>query len=352
MIYCVDIDGTLCTNTNGDYAQAQPHPPIIAHVNALYRAGHQIILHTARGSTTGIDWRVATEQQLRGWGVQYHELRFGKPNADIFIDDKAIPVTQLAVQTAAPSTPQAPSNSGPAALQQAAYLDVTYSPARAPYTNYPFQLATWLRDHVYGRSGRLLDIGCGRGENLSACARLGFDVTGVDISRRSAELAPGVPIITGDLEREPLPVAAGTFDFVFSKSVIEHMRQPMRLLEAAAHALQPGGLVVIMTPSWAHTYWGPFYIDHTHVTPFTAPSLTDALTMAGFEAIRVSHFYQLPLLWRFPWLRPVAWTMAALPLPYRPYQRAPWTEKLNTLIRFSKEVMLLGVARKPFSTGS
>lgn len=104
---------------------------------------------------------------------------------------------------------------------------------------------------------------------------------------------------------------------------------------------------MIMTPSWEHTYWGPFYIDHTHVTPFTAPSLADALTIAGFEPVETSHFYQLPFLWRFPFLKPIAWTIAALPLPYRPYRPARWPDGMNKLIRFSKEVMLLAVGRKP-----
>jgi len=90
MIYCFDVDGTLCTNTDGEYEKAEPYPNVIAQVNALYDGGHRIILHTARGSTTGIDWCTLTEQQLQTWGVRYHELRFGKPYADVYVDDKAI----------------------------------------------------------------------------------------------------------------------------------------------------------------------------------------------------------------------------------------------------------------------
>jgi hypothetical protein len=45
---------------------------------------------TARGSGTGIDWRKKTEEQLEAWGVKYHQLWFGKPSADIYIDDKTI----------------------------------------------------------------------------------------------------------------------------------------------------------------------------------------------------------------------------------------------------------------------
>ena len=89
MIYCFDIDGTLCSKTDGDYATAKPYLERIEVVNALYVAGHQIKLFTARGSTTGIDWRDLTARQMQEWGVLYHELILGKPEADIFIDDKA-----------------------------------------------------------------------------------------------------------------------------------------------------------------------------------------------------------------------------------------------------------------------
>lgn len=90
MIYCFDIDGTLCTKTDGRYENAKPFLDRIAVVNALHNAGHTIKLFTARGSTTGIDWRDVTRCQLQQWNVSYHELIMGKPEADIFVDDKAV----------------------------------------------------------------------------------------------------------------------------------------------------------------------------------------------------------------------------------------------------------------------
>jgi SAM-dependent methyltransferase len=149
------------------------------------------------------------------------------------------------------------------------------------------------------------------------------------------------------MERDALPVPAGHFDAAFSKSVIEHMRDPMRLLYMAFEALRPGGVFVVMTPSWEHQHSGPFYIDHTHVTAFTAPALADALAIAGFVDVDVEHFRQLPVLWRHPYLRPAIGALAALPLSYRPYRSARWPDGLNKLIRFAKEQMLLGIARRP-----
>ena len=90
MIYCFDIDGTLCSTVhNGNYHDAIPIFKRISHVNFLYNHGNHIIIFTARGSTTGINWRKATVAQLHDWGLLYHQLILGKPEADVFIDDKA-----------------------------------------------------------------------------------------------------------------------------------------------------------------------------------------------------------------------------------------------------------------------
>jgi hypothetical protein len=88
--YCFDIDGTICTNTNGDYENATPIENRVNLINDLYEKENEIILFTARGSTTNIDWKELTEQLLHTWGIKYHKLLFGKPEADIFVDDKAI----------------------------------------------------------------------------------------------------------------------------------------------------------------------------------------------------------------------------------------------------------------------
>ena len=91
MIYCFDLDGTLCTNTNGKYELAKPFIERIEIVNELHKNGNKIIINTARGSTTKIDWYKFTEKQLISWGLNYNELYVGeKIEADIFIDDKAI----------------------------------------------------------------------------------------------------------------------------------------------------------------------------------------------------------------------------------------------------------------------
>lgn len=93
MIYAIDIDGVLCNKEpEADYENRTPSWDVIAKVNCLHEAGHTIKIFTGRGSKSGIDWREFTERQLKSWGVKYDELIMGKPEADLFIDDKAINV--------------------------------------------------------------------------------------------------------------------------------------------------------------------------------------------------------------------------------------------------------------------
>lgn len=88
MIYCFDVDGTICVTTEGHYENATPIPKRIEKINSLYNSGNTIIYFTARGSTTGIDWTEFTRGQLEKWDARYHRLVLGKPEADIYVDDK------------------------------------------------------------------------------------------------------------------------------------------------------------------------------------------------------------------------------------------------------------------------
>ncbi len=93
--YCFDIDGTICQNTYGKYELAKPIQERINFINELYKEGSEIIMFTARGSTTNIDWTNFTKKQLKDWGLKYTKLILGKPFAEIFIDDKGIEADQF-----------------------------------------------------------------------------------------------------------------------------------------------------------------------------------------------------------------------------------------------------------------
>jgi len=86
--FCFDIDGTICSNTEGEYTKAKPYKERIKKINQLHESGNKIIFYTARGSTTNKDWTELTKKQLNQWGVKYDDVFFKKPTADIYVDDK------------------------------------------------------------------------------------------------------------------------------------------------------------------------------------------------------------------------------------------------------------------------
>jgi ribonucleotide monophosphatase NagD (HAD superfamily) len=98
MTYVFDIDGTICTKTDGAYSTAKPIEERIQKINKLYEEGNTIIFLTARGmGRTSNDADLAhklfydiTYNQLKRWGVRFNKLFLGKPSGDIYIDDKGI----------------------------------------------------------------------------------------------------------------------------------------------------------------------------------------------------------------------------------------------------------------------
>ena len=95
-VYIFDIDGTICTNSKGNYYDSEPLIGRIKIINELYGNGNTIIFQTARGmgssgnnSQLAIEkWHDFTVSQLSNWHIKYHKLFFGKPAGDIYIDDK------------------------------------------------------------------------------------------------------------------------------------------------------------------------------------------------------------------------------------------------------------------------
>lgn len=98
LTYCVDVDDCISKHINRDYENAIPYLSVIEKINNLYNQGHIIKLFTARGMVSSNGDIVLARQKneiiLKKWldknNVFYHELIFGKPLYDCFIDDKAI----------------------------------------------------------------------------------------------------------------------------------------------------------------------------------------------------------------------------------------------------------------------
>lgn len=100
---------------------------------------------------------------------------------------------------------------------------------------------------------RVLDVGCGNGVISRHLGRLGFRVTGIDVSERTIEKArtinpmPNVEFITKSAEEL---VAEGTrYDAVICSEVLEHLDNPGSLLEVLYSSLSDTGKLIVTVPN-------------------------------------------------------------------------------------------------------
>lgn len=100
MRICIDLDGVICQlrEPGQTYADVAPIPGAVERLQQLRAAGHVVIIHTARHMKTceaNIGMVVARIGQITlDWlarhKVEYDEIYFGKPWADVYIDDNAL----------------------------------------------------------------------------------------------------------------------------------------------------------------------------------------------------------------------------------------------------------------------
>lgn len=182
-------------------------------------------------------------------------------------------------------------------------MSVVYNEKRTPKTDYPLKLASYLFTRFDMQKGeKLLEIGCGRGDFLKSFQQLGADCYGLDLAESAVAQLRHLQVKKADVSKESFPFEANAFDFVYHKSLIEHLYSPDHLMRETYRVLRPGGRVIILTPDWL-SQMKVFYGDFTHCRPYDVNSLHDVLQVYGFSDITTERFYQLPVIWRQPWLK-------------------------------------------------
>ena len=94
----VDVDETICFYSGiRRYDLAEPNFTNISKINNLFDKGWTIIYWTARGSSSGIDYKDFTRNQLKEWGCKFHDLICGKEKGsyNLVIDDKAKRIEEI-----------------------------------------------------------------------------------------------------------------------------------------------------------------------------------------------------------------------------------------------------------------
>lgn len=161
------------------------------------------------------------------------------------------------------------------------------------------------------KGGRILDVGCGRGEFCDFFAKWGnqgFRAEGSDLSHAAIAYArrhtPACTFHAAPVE-DLLPARAGEFDMVFSSEVIEHLFDVGTYLLSINHLLRDGGLFVLTTPY--HGLVKNISIDllnysrhydpmGQHIRFFDTRSMGQCLRSLGFE---VEHWWGYGRPWPF-----------------------------------------------------
>ena len=100
-------------------------------------------------------------------------------------------------------------------------------------------------------------------------------------------------------------------------------------------------MIITLTPEWRYIYKS-FYDDFTHRVPFTNESLQDIHKINNFTVLNVESFIQLPILFNKNYISKFFYILSFLTRILVP----EYFRMKNKWIRFSKEIMLLSIAKK------
>lgn len=199
-------------------------------------------------------------------------------------------------------------------------------------------VATFLQ----GRSGKALDVGAGRGIASYALARSGFAVTALEpdtsavvgaAAIRNLAAGTGLPIEVVEEFSERLPFADGSFDVVFARAVLHHMRDLDGACREMFRVLRPGGLLiaarehVISKEADLKAFLDQHPLHHRYggEHAFVLDRYVGALRAAGFAAIDVLAPLRSPIN-LFPYtiesLREAVVARLARKIPVAPVWRA------------------------------
>lgn len=147
------------------------------------------------------------------------------------------------------------------------------------------------------RDIRVLDVGCSRGSFLAAGTRLGFQMEGVEPAATiaAAARASGHVVHIGLLD--PVGLPPRSFDAITLFEVVEHLKDPLPLLQECRRILRPGGVLVVSTgntASWTvaamRERWDYFHIakDGGHISFFNPRSISLLAARSGYRVERIA----------------------------------------------------------------
>jgi O-antigen chain-terminating methyltransferase len=163
------------------------------------------------------------------------------------------------------------------------------------------EVKTQLCEYVslFPKGGKVLDLGCGRGEFLELLGDKGIEAAGVDSNGQMVDICldKGLRCEKGDLLEKLADRPDGTLGGIFSSQVIEHLPAPYlkKLIEMCRLKLAPGGTLVFETvnPLSVFALVQVYYLDLSHHKPVHPQALKFMLEASGFEDVEIN--YSSPL---------------------------------------------------------
>ena len=148
------------------------------------------------------------------------------------------------------------------------------------------------------KSGRILDIGCGRGEFLLKMHKAGWKVYGNDISKDACDYIRIELHLKNLYNGEPLSLnlPKNYFDVITLWHVLEHLEKPRETLEKINKLLKDNGTLVIECPNFSSIQriffkdkWQALELPQ-HIYQFTPKIITKMLKLTGFEIYKEDFF--------------------------------------------------------------
>ncbi|OYW05811.1 MAG: hypothetical protein B7Z61_04890 [Acidobacteria bacterium 37-71-11] len=157
-------------------------------------------------------------------------------------------------------------------------------------------------DHVrlLGGAAPVLDVGCGRGELLEGLRDAGVEARGVDADPAMVAVCRrlGLAADEGDALAALREAPPGSLGAVTAVHIVEHLPAAgwMALVEGAAAALRPGGVLLIESPNPESLRVGAglFWLDPTHRAPVHPEALAFVVKALGLEVVETRFLHPFP----------------------------------------------------------
>jgi len=145
----------------------------------------------------------------------------------------------------------------------------------------------------YRRNNRLLDVGCGAGSRIVAAVQADWQAEGVEVSNPAFDFLrqKDFQMFHGELAAARFP--ENSFDVVTASELLEHLPEPLGLLEEIRRILRPGGLFWATTPHGKGVSARLLGVDWTAVSPpehlhlFSVKGIKILLEKAGFNQVEI-----------------------------------------------------------------